>query len=110
MQPMMRKDLSSSFFFMLFSAYVCWESLNLGFGNFAKPGPGFLSFLVGSTLGLLSLSVFLGSLLKMGVNGKSEDRPIAWTPFLLTSGALIGFTLFLTPLGFNLDTFLFLLF
>jgi putative tricarboxylic transport membrane protein len=107
---MTRKDLFSSFFFMLLSTYVCRESLNLGFGSFAKPGPGFLPFLVSLTLGLLSLAVFTGILLKKGVPGKTEEEHIPWVSILLTFSALIGFTLLLKTLGFNLITSLFLLF
>jgi putative tricarboxylic transport membrane protein len=106
---MTKKDLFSPPFFILLSVYVCWESLHIGFGNFTKPGPGFFPFLVSLILGLLSLSVFLGLLLKKGATEKTEDEPIAWAPFLLTLSALTGFTLFLTTLVFNLDTFLFLL-
>jgi len=105
-----RKDFFSSLFFIFLSLYVCWESLRLGFGEFSQPGPGFLSFLIGLSLGSLSLAVFLGIVLKKGLPEKGARGKTPWAPLLLTSAALLGFTLLLKTLGFVIDTFLFIFF
>lgn len=109
-QQMDRKDFFSSLFFILLSLYVIWESINLGFGSFAKPGPGFFSFLLGLSLGIFTLSVFPAILLlKKGISQKTEKENIPWKPLLFTFSSLIGFTFLLNTVGFTLDTFLFLL-
>ncbi len=105
---MIKRNFISSLFFFFFSLYVCWESINLGFGRFAKPGPGFISLLAGIALGLLSLIVLLGT----GISRKSSEHTsikiIPRAPLLITFGSLVGFTLLLKMLGFNLTTFLFI--
>ena len=105
---MARKDLFSSLFFILLSLYICCESLGLGFGSFAKPGPGFLPFLLGLTFGLLSVSVFVGTLVAGGLRERASNEVITWFPLLLTFGSLVGFTLLLKTLGIGLTTLLFL--
>jgi putative tricarboxylic transport membrane protein len=104
-----KRDFFSSLFFALFSLYVCWPSINLGVGRFAKPGPGFISLIAGIALGLLSLIILIGTQISKKTNGHSSGEEIPWVPLLSTFGSLVGFALLLKTLGFNLATFLFLL-
>ena len=105
---MIKKDQISSLIFFLFSLYVCWQSIELGFGTFAKPGPGFLSLLAGSILVLLSLIIFLGTVIAKKTTGDPPRQLIPWGPLLITFGSLVGFTFFMKTLGFSLTTFLFI--
>lgn len=105
---MARKDLFSSLFFVFLSTYVCWQSLDFGFGKLSKPGPGFFSFLSGLGLGFLALLIFLKSRSAKDVRETGPSASILWKPLALTFGALVGYTLFVRTLGFTLTTFLFL--
>jgi hypothetical protein len=103
-----KKDQISSLLFTLFALFVCWQSIELGFGTFAKPGPGFLSLLAGISLGLLSLIIFLGTVMAPKTAADPPGQMIPWIPLLVTFASLAGFALFMTTLGFNLTTFLFI--
>lgn len=105
---MITKNLFSSLFFILFSLYICWQSVELGFGSFAKPGPGFISLLAGISLGLIALAIFLGALLAIKTTEEPSKQDIPWLPLMLTFGSLVGFAILLKTLGFNLTTFLFI--
>ena len=105
---MIKRDFFSSLFFALFSLYVCWQSFELGFGSFAKPGPGFISLLAGISLGLLSLIIFFGAVITQKATQDSARQIIPWVPLMTTFGSLVGFTLLMKTLGFSLTTFLFI--
>ncbi len=104
---MARKDLFSSLFFIFLSIYICWQSLDLRFGSFAKPGAGFFSFLSSLGLGFLAIIIFFKSRLAKGLREEISGERIPWKPLVITFGSLVGFTLFINTLGFNLSTFLF---
>ena len=104
----MNKDWFSSLFFILLSIYVCWQSIDLGFGSFGKPGPGFFPFLSGLVLGFLGAIVFLGTWISEKIDEKIFNQKISWKPLVLTFSSLVGFNLFLKTLGFNFTTFLFI--
>lgn len=105
---MIKRNLFSSLFFILFSLYICWQSIDLGFGSFAKPGPGFISLLAGISLGLISLIIFVGAVLATKTAEHPSKQHIPWSPLLITFASLVGFTILVKPLGFNLTAFLFL--
>jgi putative tricarboxylic transport membrane protein len=87
------------------------EGLQLGFGSFGVPGPGFLPVLIGGILAGLSLGLFVKSLLL-----KTEPEEIAsfwkekgsWKKVLFTLLSLVLYLFFLDYLGYILTTFLFL--
>jgi len=103
-----KKNQVSSLFFILFSLYICWQSIELGFGSFAKPGPGFISLLAGISLGLLSLFILFGAVIAQKATQDSAGQIIPWVPLMTTFGCLVGFTLLMKTLGFSLTTFLFI--
>ena len=105
---MIKKNQVSSLFFILFSLYICWQSIELGFGSFAKPGPGFISLLAGVLLGVLSLIIFFGAVIAKKATQDSDGQMIPWGPLMTTFGCLVGFTLLMKTLGFSLTTLLFI--
>ena len=60
------KDRASSLFWTVVAVGICFGSLRLGLGELHRPGPGFFSFLAGSVLCILSLSVFFRPLKARG--------------------------------------------
>ncbi|MGZ3537774.1 MAG: tripartite tricarboxylate transporter TctB family protein, partial [Thermodesulfobacteriota bacterium] len=104
---MRRLDLQSSFFWMIVSAVTVLLSSRFPFGTFANPGPGFLPLSVGVLMFLLSLILFVQSLLK----GEEREK-ILWAKgattvrVLLILASLIVYGLLLESLGFILMTFL----
>ena len=103
-----KRDWFSSLFFILLSTYVCWESAGLGFGSFPKPGPGFFPFLAGLVLGSLGIVIFLRDWGSRTPAPGTGTKRIPWKPLIITFVSLLGFSLVLKPLGFNLATFLFI--
>ena len=100
---MVRADRWIGFFFALLSLYVCVESVRLGLGTYHRPGPGFVSFLAGVTLGLLSLALISLVLFRR------TEKAQAWQNrgrILMVFLAMLGFTLLVEWLGFILTAFL----
>lgn len=48
--------------FLLLSAVICWEAVQVPVGSFRMPGAGFLPLLLGLTLGALSLGLLVQGL------------------------------------------------
>ena len=90
-----------------FSAYVCFESLRLGFGSWRKPGPGFLSFWSGAVLGSLALASLLDF---RKIEGHGSKGRVSWKGEVFCFLALVAYALLLNPLGFIPATFLFVTF
>lgn len=100
---MLKADRWIGAFFALFSLYVCVESVRLGLGTYHRPGPGFLSFLAGIILGVLSLALISLVLFR------STEKAQVWHnrgQILMVFLALLGFTLLVELLGFILTAFL----
>lgn len=110
---MKRTYLINDLVWMTFALLVCIGGLKLGFGSFHEPQAGFMPFLAGLLLGVLSL-LDMASGWKDRWKGAKEDREIwskiNWGKLILTMGLLFVYT-FLSPVvGFVLGTFLLLLF
>ncbi len=104
---MLKADRWIGFLFALFSLYVCIESVRLGLGTYHRPGPGFVSFLAGTVLGVLSLA-----LISLVLFRRTEEAQ-AWQirgRILMVFLAMLGFTLLVEWLGFLLAAFLFIWF
>jgi hypothetical protein len=52
---MKKYDMGSSLFWLLFSLFVCIESLRLGIGTLQRPGMGFMPFGTSGLLAIISL-------------------------------------------------------
>jgi hypothetical protein len=102
---MLRNDLISSLFWVGASVLIILGSLRLQFGVPQNPGPGFLPFLVGLLLLILSLALLIRSL-----RGRREKESALATAgvknFKLfgTVAALLLFALIFPYLGFLLTT------
>jgi hypothetical protein len=106
------KDRGSSLFWMVVALGICFGSLRLGLGVLHRPGPGFFSFLAGSVLCILSLSVFFRSRKARGSSGKGKE---AFLPGLhgtlkmaYVTIALILYAIGMNYVGFFFATILFL--
>jgi putative tricarboxylic transport membrane protein len=96
---------------------ICIGSIKLKLGNLNTPGPGFLPFLSGASLGLFGLILtFLATRagLEERENVKGQKNLVNWdwkrviNP-LITLFILVVYVLALEPLGFLLTTFICLL-
>lgn len=101
----MNKELVSSFFWLGVAVFAAVHGFALGLGKVQRPGPGFFPFWGGIVLGLLSLPLLIRAL---GTAERLSLSGIRWWTLLLVAGALLGYLLFLEPLGFALVTFVFL--
>jgi putative tricarboxylic transport membrane protein len=108
-------DRASGFFWLIFSAFVSYESYKLGLGTLHQPGPGFLFFWTGIVTAILSLIVVLKSLRK----GSPEEAPEPifgkggkgrMTKIVLVLISLFLYALSMERLGFLIVTLLFFIF
>jgi putative tricarboxylic transport membrane protein len=96
---------------------LCIGSIKLKLGNFQTPGPGFLPFLSGASLGIFGLILTFSTTFVRFRNGKEAKNEKSlvnwdWKKFinpLLAMLILLVYILLLDPLGFLLTTFVFLL-
>lgn len=105
-------DRASSLFWMVVALGICFGSLRLGLGHLHRPGPGFFSFLAGSALCILSVSLFLRS---CKARGSSGERKGALLPGLhgtlkivYVIIALVLYAIGMNYIGFFFATILFL--
>lgn len=95
--------------FLVLAAIAAYESTKLPFGTVRNPGPGFLPWWVGLTLGLLALILLGQALLSRRENGPGKERGR-----ILKVGGLLAvlgaYVFLLEPLGYPLCTFALVLF
>jgi putative tricarboxylic transport membrane protein len=97
---------------------MCIGSVKLKLGDFHIPGPGFLPFLSGVSLGIFGLILtFSAALAKPGEGEEAtyekSQAKWNWKKFLnplITLLILLAYLVLLEPLGFILTTFICLLF
>lgn len=106
---MTKKDIFPGIFFFLFSLYICFESSQLGLGNWRKPGPGFFSFWSAVAMGILGLLVLFQSC-KLKEDGNKPLTGSPWNGKIICFLSLVVFGFILDTLGFLLSSFLFLAF
>ncbi len=102
---------------VLLGISLCIGSIKLRLGSFHVPGPGFLPFLTGASLGIFGLVLMVSKVLRRERGGEDFPKGAGWvrwswkkscTP-LLTSMILLAYIALLEPLGFLLTTFVCLL-
>jgi putative tricarboxylic transport membrane protein len=99
---------------MAFGVMMIYSSYKLKLGSLAHPGSGFLPFVSGLILCILSIIV----LLKGGVDdrgGKAKRigqlwEGMSWSKTVIVTAALLLYALVFTHLGFLLSTILLLIF
>ena len=100
-------DLGSSLFWLLLSVYVCIESLRGGIGTLREPGMGFIGFGASVLLGILSLTLFLKTLLQ---KKRLKMEPVfvgkLWRRVLFVLIVLILYANFIDVGGYLISTFL----
>jgi hypothetical protein len=104
---MMRKEVSSSFFLMLFGIYFTVESYRFGLGTWARPGPGYFPFGAGLIFSIMSLSILVRSLRKVERNETPAEPAgyFQWQNIVLVVAGMFAFALLLKTIGFALCTF-----
>jgi len=96
----------------IMSLWICIESLQVSIGSLGNPGPGFIGFLSGLVMGILSviLMVFPDRFMK----GGSDEKKTLFTgriwKVIYTLTALGAYGFFMEILGFLISTFLFMIF
>jgi len=109
---MKKSDRGSALFFLLLSLFISQQSVGIGLGTLRKPGPGLLSFCIGSGMALLSLWLLIHSFLR---REKQTDalEPLTGankTRLFIVSLSLFVYAFAVNWLGFVLATFIFTLF
>jgi hypothetical protein len=104
-QLVLKKDLGSSLFWIASAALIILSSLRLQLGEPQNPGPGFLPFLVGILLLILSVALLFRSLRESKIKESGQPQPSAQKfKLFATVGALLIFALAFPHLGFLLTT------
>jgi hypothetical protein len=102
----MLRELSSSIFFLAFSAFICAEGIHLNLGSLNSPGSGFFPFYSGLFLGIMSVYNLSRSFRR---DARLSLAGLRWRSLSLVTGAILAYYLCLEWLGFTVVTFLFLL-
>jgi putative tricarboxylic transport membrane protein len=111
---MKNRNLISGVFFLGIGVIISIYAITYGLGGSGSPGPGFLPFLTGIGLVLLSLFLLI-STLKDGIiiNKQTEKffpEKDSFKKIILSISALILFGFILEYLGYLLTTLLFMMF
>jgi len=109
----MSLDRLSSLFWFLIGLYVSLHAYNLGLGKLREPGPGFIFFLGGGLLSILSaISLLLAFLAKPEENNRLRIlwSGLKWQKIVIVLISLCAWMYFFTVLGFFLATFILLIF
>jgi len=113
MRPIFReRDLTSSLFWTLAGVLFCIGGVHYGIRRSGIPGPGFLPFVAGLILVVLSLTLLISGILRKR-SGRTLDELLlpdrqALKRILQTLAALCFYALAVERLGFALTTFFFM--
>lgn len=100
-------DRGSSLFWLAISIYVLVEALRLGIGTLQNPGMGFMAFGASGLLGIISLTVFVRTILK-----KQESKTGSlfvgrfWKRIFFVLIALLIYSKLMPKAGYLISTFL----
>jgi len=110
MFPRFNNDQWSSLFWVACGVIICIASFQYGLGTLQSPSTGFMPFLAGSTIILLSVIGFVASTLgqRKGIRWRRLiPKGAMWQKVWITVAILFAYAFLLTPLGFTLCTALF---
>lgn len=101
------RDQLSGLFWLGISIFVCVESLQCSIGTFQYPGPGFLPFWSGVTLGTLAIILMAASILKKRGEGRITNlwRGMEWNKVIMVLASLFIYAILLPRLGYLIMTF-----
>ena len=107
---MRKRDILSSIFWMVFGAFFTIGGLHYGLIRQGIPGPGSFPFVIGLIVIGLSLLVFIQALMKNSLPvEKLFCKHNSFHKFVLTLISMVGYGIFLKPLGFIVTNTLFLI-
>jgi len=101
-------EASALVFFMVLGAAVMVQAARLSLGNLYNPGPGFMPFLLGGSMVLLSILSYLE--ISPVANGERAGDWQEKKPILLILGGLILYLVLVDLLGFWGSTFFLLVY
>jgi putative tricarboxylic transport membrane protein len=105
-------DRILGFIWLLLGLAICFMSHRIDLGEVSSPGPGFIPFLTGCLLILLSSIYLLKSRLFPADSHWKKNfwEGIRWDKSLCVAGALLAYIFLLPVLGYLVLTFLFMAF
>ena len=96
---------AGAFFWVAVGVLACYGASQLGLGNVAEPGAGFIFFWSGLILVILSLIV-LADAIRSSEDTVRAMGEVNWTKIALVLLSLLLYAFFLQRLGFVLTTFI----
>ena len=109
---MIKYDRLSSLFWFIIGLYVCLHSYSLGVGKPSSPGQGFIFFLAGAALSVLSIFNFLRTFSQKPSQTIITEplwSGLKWERILLVLIGTAAYLFIFNLLGFFLSTFLFMI-
>jgi putative tricarboxylic transport membrane protein len=109
--PMKHPDQYAGIFWFIVGGAVTISSFFYGVGSSSEPGPGFITFLAGGTLTVLSVVLFIASgRSKLPFQGLRQIwEGLETKKVVYMFGLLLAYTLLIDPVGFLITTFLLLM-
>ena len=101
---MVNRNRLSALFFLMFSLFVCQQSMVIGLGTLRHPGSGLVVFAAGAWVGILALVLLTQS---RRIELQEEERTSEKGKVWLISLSLFGYAMAVNWLGFVLSTFVF---
>ncbi len=100
-------DIGSSFFWLVFSVFVCVSSFWLGLGSLRQPSAGLWSFGASALLGILSLGLLIQAFLKPKASRtESEHAPNLPGKVILVLISLTLYAKSMQTIGYLLASFI----
>lgn len=107
---MQNPDLWTSLFWLVFSIAVGIQSMRLGIGTLGNPSVGFLAFCASALLGLLSIALFVRTVLQKEEKREHIFAGKFWKKVICVLVALTIYAKILSFAGYLLSTFLLMCF
>ena len=108
----MNIDRTAALFFLVFSLFVCQQSVVIGVGTLSQPGPGLLTFGAGAGVGGLAFLLLIQPIVSKERRSEvaPDERTLRKGRFILICLSLFGYTMAVNWLGFLPSTFVFVIF
>lgn len=101
-------DRIAGIFFLAIGAFFALYARTVDIGTWSEPGPGFMPFWAGATMGAMAIALLIGSFRRAGpVMPSFFPKADSWKRVAATFASLCVYALILDRVGFALTTFLF---